>query len=243
MKKIIFLFLIFSMFTQAHILKIGHRGACGYEPENTLRSFAKAIELGVDVIELDVHVCATGELVVLHAYYLHETTNGVGLLAEKTFEELRQLDAGKGEKIPTLEEVFDLVDRRVIVNIELKGEGTAQPIAELIKKYVSQKGWVYDDFMVSCFDHYRVREFHELLPEVVTGAVLEGTPIGYAEFAEKAGAQVVVLCIDSINQAIVDDAHARGMKVFVYTINEPEDIDQMRALGVDGLISNYPDRL
>ena len=88
---------------------IGHRGAMGYEPENTLRSFQKALDLGVDMIEFDVHLCKSGELVVFHDEKVNRTTNGQGYIAQKSLEKLKELDAGQGEKIPTLEEVLDLV--------------------------------------------------------------------------------------------------------------------------------------
>jgi len=138
-------------------LKIGHRWAAGYEPENTLASFKKAIDLNVDMIELDVYLCKTGELVVLHDPKVDRTTNGIGYIEEKTFEEVRNLDAGKGEKIPTLKEVFELTNRKVKINIELKWAGTAKPVSKLIKEYVENKWREYDDFMISSFDHYELK--------------------------------------------------------------------------------------
>ena len=108
------------------LLKISHRGACGYEPENTLASFKKAIEINADMIELDVHVCKTGEVVVIHDEKVNRTTNGKGYVSQKNLESLKKLDAGKGKKIPTLIEVLDLVNKRVKVNIELKGKKTAE---------------------------------------------------------------------------------------------------------------------
>src|SRR4051794_29972802 len=105
-------------------LIIGHRGAAGLEPENTLRSFARAIEIGVDAIELDVY-CVDDRLVVIHDDTLERTTNGRGEVMKSTFAALRQLDAGRGERIPTLEEVFAAVPERLTVNVELKGSGTA----------------------------------------------------------------------------------------------------------------------
>ncbi len=108
------------------MLCIGHRGAAGLEPENTLRSVRRALEVGADGIEIDVH-CLDGELVVIHDHSLNRTTNGAGALRHHTLAEARQLDAGKGERIPFLREVLDLVDRRALVNIELKGARTAAP--------------------------------------------------------------------------------------------------------------------
>lgn len=225
------------------MLKIGHRGAMGYEPENTLISFKKALELGVDAVELDVYVCKTGELVVIHDDKLDRTTNSKGYVIEKTFEELRSLDAGKGEKIPTLEEVLDLVDKKVIVNIELKGENTARPVSELLKKYMDDKGWKGELFLVSSFNHYELLSFHNLMPEIRIGVLITGILIGYAEFAEKLKVYSVNLDKDFINIEFVKDAHSRGMKVFVWTVDDFDDIERMKKLGVDGIFSNFPDRL
>ncbi|HOS41511.1 MAG TPA: glycerophosphodiester phosphodiesterase family protein, partial [Spirochaetota bacterium] len=134
-------------------LVIGHRGACGYEPENTLRSFEKAIALGAHMVELDVHRCRTGELVVIHDNRLERTTNGSGYVAEKTLDELRALDAGGGERIPLLREVVERVGVRAAINIELKGAGTAGPVSELIERTVGSGGYDTSHFLVSSFDH------------------------------------------------------------------------------------------
>jgi len=229
--------------TPIGFMKIGHRGAMGYEPENTLLSFKKALELGVDAIELDVYVCKTGELVVIHDDKVDRTTNGKGYVMEKTFDELRSFDAGKGEKIPTLSEVLDVVNRKVQVNIELKGVGTAKPVSDLVEDYIGNKGWKHDDFMVSSFNHYELKEFGGLNPNVKFGALIVGIPIGFAEFAEKMNASSVNLCVEFINQEFVDDAHKRGMKVYVWTVNDEDEIKRMKSLGVDGIFSNFPDRL
>lgn len=225
------------------MLKIGHRGAMGYEPENTLRSFKKGLELGVDMVELDVYALKTGELVVIHDDKVDRTTDGHGYVMDKTFEEIKSLDAGDGEKIPTLQEVLELVDKKVQVNIELKGEGTAQPVAKVIDQYIKDKGWSGDHFIVSSFDHYELKEFNSLKPEIRIGALITGIPIGYCDYAEKVNAYSVNLNLEFINQKFVDDAHGRGLKVFVYTVNDKDDINRMKDLGVDGLFSNFPDRI
>ena len=225
------------------MLKIGHRGAAGYAPENTLLSFQKAMDLGVDMIELDVYVCKTGELVVIHDEKVERTTNGTGYIREKTFSELRSLDAGQWESIPLLTEVLDLVDRKIQINIELKWAGTAQAVADVIEKYVIEHKRTYDDFLVSSFNHYELAAFHKLLPKVRIGALIWEIPLGYAEFAEALHAYAINPCIEFIDQAFVDDAHRRNMKVFVWTVNDTDDIQRMRILGVDGMFSNYPDRL
>lgn len=225
------------------MLKIGHRGARGHEPENTLRSFKKALDLGVDMLELDVYVLKTGELVVIHDDRVDRTTNGQGYVVDKSLQELRSLDAGKGEKIPTLEEILSLVNKRVPINIELKGEGTAEPVAKLVDVYIKEKGWTNKHFLVSSFNHYELKKFKDLKPQINIGALICGIPIGYSEFAENLKAYSINLSLEFINQTLVDDAHQRGLKVFVYTVNEKDDINKMKALGVDGLFSDYPDRI
>ena len=182
------------------MLKIGHRGAAGYEPENTLRSFQKALALKVDVIEFDVYVCQTGEIVIIHDDKVNRTTNGHGYVREKTFNELRELDAGQGEKIPTLPEALDLINRQAKVNIELKGVDTAEPVAELIKNYVQEKNWQSEDFLVSSFNHYELQKFSKLCPAVKIGAIITGIPINLAEFGEKIKAHSVNLSQEFINQ-------------------------------------------
>ncbi|MFA6422345.1 MAG: glycerophosphodiester phosphodiesterase family protein [Candidatus Buchananbacteria bacterium] len=224
------------------MLKIGHRGALGYAPENTLLSFQKAIDLGVDMVELDVYVCKTGELVVIHDDRLERTTNGEGYIWEKTLSELKELDAGEGQKIPTLVEVFDLVNKKVKINIELKGEGTAQPVAKMIREYI-ELGWDEDMFFVSSFNHHELKKFKELMPNVKIGALIVANPLDYAKFGSDLNAWSINLCIEFINQAIVDDAHGRGLKVLVWTVNNPEDIERMKKLNVDGIFSNFPDRI
>ena len=225
------------------ILRIGHRGASGYEPENTLRSFKKALDLGVDMIEFDVHVCASGELVVIHDAKVDRTTNGTGYVARKTLPELQKLDAGKGERIPTLIEVLDLINQQVVVNIELKGVNTAEPVAKIISEYVTQKKWSYDKFLVSSFNHVELLKFKKLVPQVPTEALLEGVPVRLASFAQDCKAQAIGIYKDCITQEYVNDAHKRKLKVYVFTVNEPDEIERVKKLGVDGIFSNFPDRL
>lgn len=132
------------------VVKVGHRGAAGHEPENTLRSFRRAMELGADMVELDVHLCGSGELVVIHDETVDRTTDGTGEVAKMTLDEMRALDAGKGERIPTLQEVIDLATGRMDINIELKGLGTAGPALEHIEDAVDN-GWEISGFHASSF--------------------------------------------------------------------------------------------
>lgn len=118
----------------------GHRGACGYKPENTLSSFKTALDMNVDMIELDVYVCKTGELVVIHDDQVDRTTNGHGNVLDMTFDQLRNLVVEGIEQIPTLQEVIELLNGKVILNIELKGPDTAQSIAKLLQQYLKKGG-------------------------------------------------------------------------------------------------------
>lgn len=224
-------------------LKIAHRGASGYEPENTIRSFKKALTYSIDMIELDVRVCKSGELVVIHDDKVNRVTNGIGYVADMTFAELKKLDAGNGQAIPTIQETLNFIDRRIPVNIELKHKGTAKPVAECIKYYIENRNWLTNMFLVSSFDHYELKVFKSLYPEIRTSAIITGIPIGYTEFATKVDAYSVQIDIQFINQNYIDDAHERGLKVFAYTVNHEEDIKKICNMGVDGIISNYPDKL
>lgn len=245
MKKSIYLGVLVSFYGSVFpTIKVGHRGACGYEPDNTLSSFSKALSLNVDMIELDVHVCKSGELVVFHDYKLNKFLRNGGYISQKTLSELRSIDVGKGERIPTLSQVFDLVaSTNIIINIELKGEGTPQAVADLIKDYVEHKGYSYTRFIVTSFNHYDLEAFRAVCPEVECGAIINGIPLGYAEFGERVHAAYIVVSVNCINQALIDDAHKRGIKVLVYVVNEDDDIERMKLLGVDGIVSDFPDRI
>lgn len=225
------------------MLKIGHRGAMGYAPENTLASFAKALELGVDGIELDVHLCKSGELVVFHDGRVGRTTNGKGAIIDMTLEELKRLDAGKGQRIPTLQEVVDFVDRRAIIDIELKAEGTGKPVAEIVNRYVQKQGWEKERFIISSFDHHELKRCHDIIPEVPFGPLIAAKPLDYAFFAQAMNADLILPSFEFLDLKFVQDAHQRGLKIFTWTVNRPKDIKEMMSIGVDGIISNYPDRI
>jgi glycerophosphoryl diester phosphodiesterase len=228
--------------TTQKLFCFGHRGARGHEPENTVRSVRRALELGADGVEVDVYF-ADGQLVVIHDDTLERTTNGHGRVMEKSFAHLRSLDAGRGERIPTLTEIFDAVSRRAVINVELKGPRTAAPVVSLIAEYVNQHGWRFDDFLVSSFDHAQIREAKQLRPAIRIGALIEKTPRTLAKFAEELGAWSLHASKRCVTPELVADAHQRGLKVFVYTVNEPKDITAMRALGVDGVFSDFPERV
>lgn len=225
----------------------------GYKPENTLSSFEKALRLGVDGIELDVWVCQSGELVVFHDETLDRITNGSGNVFDKTLSELKQLKVKhplpEREEdiphdritIPTLEEVLDLVDKKVFVNVELKGPNTARPVYRTIDRYVMEMGWPYDKFLVSSFDHPELRKFQRISHGVVNvGFLFSAIPLGYARLAEEVGAYAIHPEWDTINQKLVNDAHKRQIKVYVWTITDEERARKVLPMGVDGIFANDP---
>jgi glycerophosphoryl diester phosphodiesterase len=235
-------FFIFFINIPAHaLLVVGHRGAAGLKPENTLASFEHAIRLGVDMIELDVHVCASGEVVVIHDQEVDRTTNATGLVRDMTLHELQKLDAGDGEHIPTLQEVFDLVDRRVKINIELKGKDTVQKVAALIQDYVQTKGWQFDDFLVSSFDNIDLGRFNSVCPYVPIAALLYTLKFDdWKRYLGRISADIIVIHADESQPQLIDHIHACGKEIYVFT-NEQNQAFYKGLLGVDAIISDYPD--
>ncbi len=223
------------------MLCIGHRGAMGHAPENTLLSISKAIEMGADWIEVDVYL-VEGELIVIHDPTLERTTNGEGAVMETSPAVLRSLDAGQGEKIPFLQEVFDLVDKRVGINIELKGPETAVPTVKLIHSQI-EKGWSYENILVSSFDHNMLRTVQQLDAAIKIGALIFHNPDDVTQYVQELNAFSINPWLNTVNEALVQKAHEQGLHVYVYTVNEPEDIERMRQWGVDGVFTNYPDRV
>lgn len=222
---------------------IAHRGASGYLPENTLASFQKAISLGADLIELDVFVLNSGEVVVLHDPNVDRTTDGTGNVADYSLVELRKLDAGSGQKIPLLSEVLDLIDKRIPINIEMKGSGTARPVAELIDHYVNQKGWSDNHFLVTSENPVELRLFSRLRPTVRVGTLFRGKPPYRSVLSKTAYAFSAILNAESVTSKSVRSAHSRGLKLYAYTVNTKTEARRLQKLKVDGIFTDYPDKM
>jgi glycerophosphoryl diester phosphodiesterase len=220
---------------------LAHRGARGYAPENTLASFDKALELGAKWLELDVQLHAE-KLWVFHDLRLERCTDGQGWLADHKPDALRSLDAGGGQRIPFLHEVLERLKARVAVNVELKtGAGTAAAVATQLRECLTQ-GWKEEQFLVSSFNLPELREFKRRIPQIPLGVLLCGVPLNLASAASELGAQVLSVDRDFADPALIADARARGLKVYVYTVNEPEDMARFRAQGADGVFTDFPDR-
>jgi glycerophosphoryl diester phosphodiesterase len=217
---------------------LGHRGASGYAPENTLAAFTLAVEMGCSWVELDVYA-VEGELLVIHDETLKRTTNGKGRVMDTSLTTLRTLDAGAGQQIPTLGEVIEIIDHRAGINVELKGKDTAAPVSALLARY-EDLGWDKDEFLISSFDHTELARAHTRYRR---GALFYKTGVNYVQRTRELGAFAINLAIKLVTPELVKAAHAEGLQVYVYTVNEVADIERMRALGVDGVFSNYPDRV
>jgi glycerophosphoryl diester phosphodiesterase len=221
-------------------LCIGHRGAGGHEPENTLRSVRRALDLGAHGIEIDVRL-VHGELLVMHDAKLDRTTNARGYLVRKPLALLRTLDAGQGERIPTLREVVETIDRRAFLNIELKARRTAAPVSALIREFVEKRGWRYEDFLVSSFNRAELRAISD--PQIPIGLLLTRPTRLYALSARRVRAGAVHPAARFVTARFVADAHRRGLRVFPYTANAPSEIARLRRLGVDGVFTDFPERV
>jgi glycerophosphoryl diester phosphodiesterase len=222
---------------------IGHRGAAGHAPENTLTSFHKAVQLGADMVELDVHLCATGEPVVIHDDTVDRTTDGSGRVRDLSLEDLRRLDAGGGERVPTLVDVIDEMSGRTALNVELKGLGCVDRVHEVISDAVGDGLMSQDGFLVSSFHLGMLEWMRALSDDVRLGVLVKEDPAQVFDFAQRIHAYSVNPYHKRMGLEFVSSAHGRGLKVYPWTVNEPGDIAKAKAMGVDGIISDYPERV
>lgn len=219
------------------IIKIGHRGASGYEPENTLISFQKAIDLNVDGIELDVHLSSDGKIMVIHNETIDRTTNEIGFVKNFTSSQLKELE------IPTLIDVLDLINRNCFINIELKGIGTAKPVVYLLENYISNKNWNLNDFLVSSFDWKMLEEAQQLNPKIRIGVLTEASVEEALVFAKKIKAFSIHPNYRLLTKENVALMQENGFEVFTWTVNSFENIQKIKSFKVNGIISDFPDRI
>lgn len=230
------------MTAAAEIKTIGHRGAAFLEPENTLRGFRKAIELGIDYVEFDIHRCKSGELVVVHDETVERTTNGKGFVADLTLQQLKKLDAGKGEQIPTLQEVIDVCKGKIKMYIELKAKGLEEDtVAAVIENNITS------DVIVKSFFHEYSKNVKEIaaakkLP-LKTGILIVGNPVNIVEVANAAKADFVSANHYFVNERMVKLLKNAGISVTVWNCDNEHNINRMVKLGVDMIASDRPDLL
>jgi len=225
------------------MLKIGHRGANGHEPENTFVSFQKALDMQVDGIELDVHLSADGEIIVIHDQTINRTTNGNGFVSALSLRELKAFRIDGKHQIPTLAAVFDLVNQDCFINIELKSYEVTEKVVSLIEKYVTKKGWKYDRFLVSSFDWNALQQVAFLNDEIPIGVLTE-TDLDLAlAFAKFIQAKSIHPHFHLLTEENTIKMQEKGLQVFPWTINELEDIQKIKTFNVNGIITDFPNKI
>jgi glycerophosphoryl diester phosphodiesterase len=219
-------------------LKIGHRGAAGHAPENTLAAIRKGIDLHVDFIEIDLRCTADGALVALHDSTVNRTTNGKGRVDRLSLRDIKLLDAGNGESIPTLDEVLDLVRGQTGLMLELKIQGLGQMTVEAVQR----AGW-HAPVIYASFLHGELAVIRSIDAKAALMPLFGRRVSASAAIARRYGASHIGLRHDTVTRRLVEALHAAGLSVSVYTADDTRDIQRVLSLGVDGVISNLPERI
>jgi glycerophosphoryl diester phosphodiesterase len=228
---------------------IGHRGFAARAPENTLISYQKALELGARFVECDVHLSKDGVPVVIHDAELARTTSASGRVGDKTVQELKVLDAGRwkspefaGEKIPTLAELLALTRERAVLAIELKDPTIEPQVLDVIRKNAS-----VDDVIMFAWVEETLARARAIEPDLVTLLLIKDTPADVSGrqmlFARAQASAIDILGVRNfeLDAELFRDAHAAGLKVFVWTVNSGEDMRRLARWGADGIITDFPD--
>jgi glycerophosphoryl diester phosphodiesterase len=232
-------------------LRIAHRGASGHCPENTRAALVRAIELRADMVEIDCQLTSDGAAVLLHDETLDRTTSGRGPVRLRTLREVKALDAGgwfspsyAGEEILTIEEAIEILRGRVSLNLELKGDDAPGRL-ELVCFGAVSRGAFLDDTVFSSFSAQRMRRLRELTAEARIAILLDAGDDWYAgiDFALALGAEALHPIRSLVDPDRVRDAHASGLDVRVWSVNDPDECRRLVDLGVDGIFTDFPDRL
>lgn len=217
-------------------LIVAHRGASGLEPENTLRSFRRAEELGADALELDLRVTRDAHLVDVHDPNVDRVTNGSGMVASMTLSELRRLDAGLGEQIPTFEEV--LHSTALPIHAELKTAEAVEPLVQLLSE---QDG--FDRVTTMSFDSAMVRQVKYDAPDASVGLISWSWSENVVRSAHSVGASLVSLWWDTVSREVVERCREVCLRVCVWTVNDPGEMRRLIDVGVDAIVTDRPDLL
>jgi glycerophosphoryl diester phosphodiesterase len=223
------------------IVKVGHRGAAGYAPENTLASLQHAIGLGLDFAEFDLRRTQDGVLILLHDKTVDRTTNGKGPVDHFSFRDLKALDAGHGNSIPSLEEALRLADRKIGLLLELKVPGIAQDCIETVQHLRLHSPVIYASFLLE--ELADLRDADHRASTMALFSNLPSDPLGIVATVRPSQATHVGLRHDTVTPDLIQDLHQTGWPVFAYTANDPADIERLKTFGIDGIISDYPDRI
>lgn len=225
-----------------NILRIGHRGAMGHITENTVESIQKAIDLNCDVIEIDVFKIKSGELMVFHDDQLDRLTNATGNIEDYTYNELQKVKVNGVYQIPTLEKIIEVINRKAVLNIELKGNNTAEDTHLLIQLFIN-KGWTNTDFIISSFNWGELEKMRNLNKTIDIAILTEENPVDAIAFALQINAVAINPYHKDLNVLNASKIREANLKIYPWTVNDPEDINRMKELKVDGIITNYPERI
>lgn len=221
------------------IVKIAHRGASGYVLENTIESIQKAIELGVDGIELDVHICASGEVVVFHDFTLDRLTNTIGPIAEFSLSELKQLKLKDEFIIPTLKEVLEFTKNKCLLNIELKGSNTALPVFETLNALDFKTA----DVIISSFQIDELKTFSQLSDKFPLAVLTQASIEQAIDLATEIKAKAIHPHFSLLTEESCTKAKDLSLQINTWTVNEKADIEHVKRFPIDGIISDFPDRI
>ena len=223
---------------------IGHRGAKGHIIENTLESIEKSMELGVDGIEIDIFKCKSGELIVFHDKTLNRLTDSEGLVELLDLDSIRKIKIHDKYKIPTLNEVLDFIDGKVFLNIELKGSETGLLTNQIIKNYIEKgNNWTTEKFIISSFNWEELEKFYKINKQIPIAVLTDADPLDAIPVAKKLEAKAINPSYKSLNSKNVKKIHEAGYKIYPYTVNKKENISKVISLKVDGIITDFPERV
>ena len=216
---------------------VGHKGASGYAPENTLISFRTAITIGCNRVELDVRLTKDKQVVVFHDDEVSKLTNGVGFVSEMTLAELKKLDCEQDEKIPTLQEVIDVCKDKIDLQIELKADGTPEAVNELILKNDIQ-----DQVVITSFQDYLLKEIKQLSPNLKVGLLFKTNEVMSEiwNLVDSVPLDFLAPFSGLVTKEFVDKAHSFGKSVYAYRVNEKELGDKLIKMGVDDIGTDFP---
>jgi len=236
---------------RSRLLRIAHRGASGHCPENTRAAFLRAIELGADMVELDCQVTRDGAVVVMHDETVDRTTDGKGRVRDHTLKDLKALDAGSwfgpeftGEEVLTLEEAVDILRGRVGLNLEIKGEDPPGRL-EIQCVGIVRSLRFFDETVFSSFSPPRVHLVRDLADDARIGVLMDAGEPWTAAFglAAKLGAEAVHADRSLVSANAIAEAHRRGLEVRAWPVNRPSEMESLAILGIDGIFTDFPERL
>ena len=223
------------------MLIIGHRGASGYAPENTLDAFELAFSQGADGIECDLFQVEQSTSIVIHDFHLDRTTNGTGYVPECHLSDIRTLNAGQGQTIPLLIELFNAMPKGKWCNLELKYIANLNSWINELSNLLTTFPEITSQLVISSFHHPWLNRISKALPDVKVAYLIAHYPLHLKKTIREFNAFAVNVDINILDQKLVDVIHANKQQVWVFTVNKVDDMKRCKKMGVDGIFTNFPD--